>query len=196
MTTIEKILHTTPAPKARKVAPVALGELPSARVELINQTLGAHRAEGRKNGAMAHYAATCNRIWGDGWPGVANKKLSECNANEKKLRAEIDVERKALSEALKARKYPAPDLPWSRTKGYATEITNKLRDPQTGALLKAKPKPQPKTWTVRAKEDCSALFKAAQDKDLTAKEKAALKAIATALAALGVDTATLVKVGA
>lgn len=185
-------------PKARKVkeVPVSLSDLAAARTTLIDKAVGAAKAEERKNGAQAAYAAACNKAWGAGWWLVANKKESECNANEKPLRKMIEVERVALFEGLKAKKHPNPSMPWGRTKAYSGEISAGTRDGVTGAQIKGKGANTPKAWKVRATESCSALFKSAQGQTLTAKEKAALKAISEALWSLGVDTATLIKVDA
>jgi hypothetical protein len=203
--TTDKVLNTTPAPKARKInadkLPVA--DLAAARKSYIDTMTSAAKAADKAYGAGTLYAAMLTREFGKGWEKIASTPASKRNGNEKKIGEKIDAEKKVLRETLKARKYPEKglDVPWSRTRKVASEITSGLRYEKDGAIIPGKSKPKgasnKRDIVTRTKEDLSALFKALHATEgLPVKAAHAERFIKEALLALGVDTATLIKVDA
>lgn len=197
----DKILNTTPAPKARKVTPVKTSDIASARLEYISTLTSLNKAEAKAYGAGTRYAATLTNTFGKGWEAIAAKPAKQRSGNEVKTGELIDAEKKALRETLKARKYPEKglDVPWSRTRKVASEITSGLRYETDGSPIPGKSAPKgankPRDIVARAKDDLSTLFKALHAvTDKPAKAAQAERFIQQALLALGVDTATLIKV--
>lgn len=203
MTTTEKVLNTTPAPKARKVVPVKVQELPEARDNYITSVSSELSAVKKTYGAGSIYAALLTKKFGCGWQKIAVTPKKELSGNAVKMREAIDLEKKTLREMLKARDVPANqlDMPWLRVRKVSAEIEQGLRYEADGSPIPGKAAPKgasnKRTLLARLKEDLSALFKASvAESAKSSKEAQAEKFIQQALLALGVDTATLVKVKA
>lgn len=198
----DKVLNTTPAPKARKVdTSTKIADLASARLEYISTLTSLNKAEAKAYGAGTKYAAMLTKTFGKGWEAIAAKPAKQRTGNEAKTGELIDAEKKSLRETLKARKYPEKglDVPWSRTRKVASEITAGLRYEADGALIPGKAAPKgankPRDIVARAKDDLSTLFKALHAAtDKPAKAAQAERFVQQALLALGVDTATLIKI--
>lgn len=199
----EKVLNTTPAPKVRKVVPVKVQELPEARDNYVTSVDAELSAVKKTYGAGSIYAALLTQKFGCGWQKIAVTPKKELSGNAVKTREAIDAEKKTLRTMLKANDVPTNqlDMPWLRVRKVAAEIEQGLRYETDGSPIPGKRAPKgasnKRDIVARAKEDLSALFKALHvTTDKPAKAAQAERFVQQALLALGVDTATLVKVGA
>jgi hypothetical protein len=145
------------------------------------------QAETKTYGARIDYAIALNSIASVAWYDI--------EANGGKLPENIEAEKAAYYEGLKAINYSNPSNAWKMIKKYAKanaqtnllfgEVAPIEEDTTKGANANA-----PRSLDVRLIEELTALYKACtKAEDLSKKQAGALDGIKAALKAMGVDLA-------
>ena len=161
------------------IASPAGDSAPANIVELRNAVGDALK---RQYGATREYAVALCEFLPESWFEVEHNSLKE---EDKPVLAEA----KAFRAALKAAGHSNPSVMWTRVREAGRVHMHGA--PEEGESKGAKPQ---RSLQLRLIEDLSALWKACQrEEGKSTAQQNAQTSITTALAALGIDTATLTK---
>lgn len=149
---------------------------------VIERRLAVGIAHKTQYGAIKEYAVTLCDYLPEAWYDVEHNSLRE----EDKP---VLIEAKAFRAALKAAGHSNPSVMWTRVRNAGR--VHMEGEPAEGESKGAKPQ---RSFQLRLIEDLTALYKAGKrEESLSTPQQNAMTGIASALAALNVDIATLVK---